>query len=96
MSDTATYSLVVAARSPLTGMIGDSRSGGIYILRLTTIYCRVYLDNAGITVNNTKIASISAGSMSFRLTICKDIFATQELSMSALRLIDLSEKNLTG
>lgn len=45
-------------------------------------------------MNTTKIVFIGAGSMSFGLSMFKDIFSSQELSGSTLTLVDLNEEYL--
>jgi len=45
-------------------------------------------------MNTTKIVFIGAGSMSFGLSMFKDMFSTQELSGSTLTLVDLNEEYL--
>lgn len=45
-------------------------------------------------MNTTKIVFIGAGSMSFGLSMFKDIFSTQELVGSTLTLVDLNEEYL--
>ncbi len=45
-------------------------------------------------MNTTKIVFIGAGSMSFGLSMFRDIFSTQELAGSTLTLVDLNEEYL--
>jgi len=45
-------------------------------------------------MNTTKIVFIGAGSMSFGLSMFKDVFSSQELSGSTLCLVDINQENL--
>ena len=45
-------------------------------------------------MNTTKIVFIGAGSMSFGLSMFKDMFSTKELAGSTLTLVDLNEEYL--
>jgi len=45
-------------------------------------------------MNTTKIVFIGAGSMSFGLSMFRDLFSTQDLSGSTLTLVDLNEETL--
>jgi alpha-galactosidase len=45
-------------------------------------------------VNTTKIVFVGAGSMSFGMSMFRDIFSTKELSGSTLTLVDLNEEYL--
>ena len=46
------------------------------------------------TVNTTKIVFIGAGSMSFGLSMFRDLFSTKELAGSTLALVDIDRGNL--
>mgnify|MGYP005842686555 CR=1 FL=1 len=46
-------------------------------------------------MNTTKIVFIGAGSMSFGLSMFKDLFTSRELKGSTLSLVDIDEENLT-
>lgn len=46
-------------------------------------------------MNTTKIVFIGAGSMSFGLSMYKDLFSSRELKGSTLTLVDIDEGNLT-
>lgn len=45
-------------------------------------------------MNTTKIVFIGAGSMSFGLSMFRDLFSTQELAGSTLSLVDINRENL--
>ena len=47
-----------------------------------------------MTVKTTKIVFIGAGSMSFGLSMFKDVFSSKELSGSTLALVDIDRDNL--
>ena len=41
----------------------------------------------------TRIAIVGAGGFAFPITMCRDIFAFEELAGSEIRLMDISEEN---